>query len=153
MVFVSVGTQKQDFSRLFKLIENSIELENEEIIAQIGYTKYVGNRMKTFKFIPKDEMQNYFKEANYIICHGGVGTIFDGLYMQKKILAVPRLKKFKEHVNDHQLQICSRLEDDGYLLYLNDGENFDEKIKKLKKSEFKKYEKNEDFLSILREKI
>lgn len=33
MVFLAVGTQKQDFSRLFKLVENSKALKDEEIIA------------------------------------------------------------------------------------------------------------------------
>ena len=51
MVFVSVGTQKQDFSRIFKLVENSKVLENEEIIGQSGYTKYESKKIKLIPFI------------------------------------------------------------------------------------------------------
>ena len=130
MVFLAVGTQKQDFSRLFKLVENSKALKDEEIIAQAGYTNYTSNKIKIKSFLPKEEFRKYFESADYIICHGGVGTIFDGLYNGKKILAVPRLAKYKEHVNDHQIQICKQLEDDGYILYYKDGEDFDKNLDK-----------------------
>ena len=153
MVFLSVGTQKQDFSRLFKLVENSKELENEEIIAQIGYTKFLNEKMKIIKFMPKDEFTKYFDNAEYIICHGGVGTIFEGLYKFKKILAIPRLSKYKEHVNDHQIQICKKLQEEGYILYYEDGEDFDEKIKLLKTTNFKKYQPDNKYLDILRKEI
>ena len=153
MVFLAVGTQKQDFSRLFKLVENSKALKDEEIIAQAGYTKYTSNKIKIKSFLPKEEFRKYFELADYIICHGGVGTIFDGLYNDKKILAVPRLAKYKEHVNDHQIQICKQLEDDGYILYYKDGEDFDKKIDELKSRKFKKYVIDESFLDILRKEI
>ena len=84
MVFVSVGTQKQDFSRIFKLVENSKVLENEEIIGQSGYTKYESKKIKLIPFIKKDEFATYFDKADIIICHGGVGTIFDGLYKKRR---------------------------------------------------------------------
>ena len=153
MVFLAVGTQKQDFSRLFKLVENSKALKDEEIIAQAGYTKYTSNKIKIKSFLPKEEFRKYFESADYIICHGGVGTIFDGLYNGKKILAVPRLAKYKEHVNDHQIQICKQLEDGGYILYYKDGEDFDKKIDELKSRKFKKYVTDESFLDILRKEI
>ena len=58
MVFLAVGTQKQDFSRLFKLVENSKSLKDEEIIAQAGYTKYTSNKIKIKSFLPKENILN-----------------------------------------------------------------------------------------------
>ena len=43
--------------------------------------------------------------------------------MGKKIIAAPRLSKYKEHVNDHQLQIVDTFTKAKYILPLN---NFDE---------------------------
>ena len=40
MVFIAVGTQKQQFTRLFEIIEKSKQLKKEELIAQAGFTKY-----------------------------------------------------------------------------------------------------------------
>ena len=95
MVFLAVGTQKQDFSRLFKLVENSKSLKDEEIIAQAGYTKYTSNKIKIKSFLPKEEFRKYFESADYIICHGGVGTIFDGLYNGKKYWQYQGLQNIK----------------------------------------------------------
>ena len=106
MALVLLGTQKQDFTRLFKMIDNSSELKNEKIVAQSGYTKYLGNKIDCIPFMPHDELIEKIIQADYIICHGGVGTIFDSLYQNKKIIAVPRLKKYKEHVNDRGRVSC-----------------------------------------------
>ncbi len=153
MVLVLVGTQKQDFSRLFKEIEESNELKNEKIVAQSGYTKYESEKIQCIPFILHDEIIEKTRQADFIICHGGVGTIFDSLYQKKKILAMPRLKKYGEHVNDHQIEVCNKLQEEGYILCVNDGDSLDEKIKLLRKTSFKEYINNNKFIDILKEEI
>ena len=153
MVLVLLGTQKQEFTRLFEMIENSNELKNEKIVAQSGYTKYLGDKIDCIPFMSHDNLIEKIKQANYIICHGGVGTIFDSLYENKKIIALPRLKKYKEHVNDHQMEVCSKLQEEGYILYLKENESLDEKIKILKSKSLKKYMCTNNFLDVLRKEI
>lgn len=153
MVLVLVGTQKQDFSRLFREIENAASLKDEKIVAQSGHTKYKSNKIECIPFMNREELIKLIKKADFIICHGGVGTIFDSLYEKKKILAVPRLKKYGEHVNDHQIEVCSKLQDEGYILYFLDGENFDDKIKLLKNTKFKEYKNNNKFIEVLKNEI
>lgn len=153
MVLVLIGTQKQDFSRIFQKIEESEELRKEEIIAQVGHTKYESKYMKCIPFMSYDEMIKTIAKADYIICHGGVGTIFDCLYQKKKMIVMPRLKKYGEHVNDHQIEICKKLEEKGYLLYLRENEDMNEKFKQLKECNLKEYKTNQDFLDILRKEI
>lgn len=153
MVLLSVGTQKQQFDRLFKLVENSNKLKNVEIIAQSGYTKYESEKIKMLSFVSDEEFDDLISKCDFLICHGGVGTIFKALNMKKKILVVPRLKKYGEHINDHQLEICKALQEEGFLLYLQDGENIDEKLDILKKANLKEYKSDERYLNILREQI
>lgn len=153
MILVLVGTQKQDFSRLFKEIENSSNLKDEKIIAQSGYTKYESDKIEFIPFMKREELIELIKKSDFIICHGGVGTIFDSLYENKKVLAVPRLKKYKEHVNDHQIEVCSKLQEEGYILYLADGDNFDDKVNLLKNTSFKEYKNDNKFIEILRSEI
>lgn len=153
MVLVLVGTQKQDFSRLFREIEKSNELKNEEIIAQSGYTNYKSDRIKCIPFIPHDEILDKTKQAEFVICHGGVGTIFDSLYEKKKILAMPRLKKYGEHINDHQIEVCNKLQEEGYILYINDGEDLDEKIRLLRNTSLKEYVNDNKYIEILRKEL
>lgn len=153
MVFVSIGTQKQQFTRIFQMVENSIELKNDEIVAQTGNTKFKSKRIKMLPSIDNNKFNEYIKKADFVICHGGVGTIFNALENNKRILVVPRLCKYEEHINDHQLEVACELEKDGYLIVYNDGEDFDKYVKKLKKFKPKKYISDEKFLDILRKEI
>lgn len=155
MVLVTVGTQKQAFDRLFDLIRSSKELKKEELVVQRGYTKCNNSkRIKAFDFIPLDEMEDYISKADLVISHGGVGTIFSAIKKGKKVIAIPRLAKYGEHINDHQIEICEALEKEGYILYYKDGiDNFDELIKKARNTSFEKYDSNDNYIQILRREI
>lgn len=154
MVLVTVGTQKQQFNRIFELVEKSKKLKKEKIVAQVGYTKYSNKKMDIFDFIPLDEMEKDILEADLIISHGGVGTIFSAIKKGKKVIAVPRLEKYGEHINDHQIEICEELEKEGYILYYKDGvDNLDDLIEKIMKIELKQYNSDNNYLDILRKEI
>lgn len=154
MVLVSVGTQKQPFDRMFELVKGSRSLRKEKIIAQIGYTKFESKRIETFEFIPLEQMEEYISQADIIISHGGVGTIFSALKKGKKVIAIPRLKKYGEHINDHQIEICEELENEGYILYYKDGvDTLDDLIRKAKKTTFKEYDSQNSYIDILRKEI
>lgn len=153
MIFVTVGTQKQQFVRLLDLLENSKELLNDEIVVQAGHTEYESSKMKIIDFISYEEMEKYVDDSEFVICHGGVGSIFTALKRGKKVLVVPRLSKYKEHINDHQLEICEQLEKDGYILYLKDNDNFDKMIKKVRNKKNKKYESDRSFIEKLKKEI
>lgn len=154
MILVTVGTQKQQFNRIFKLIENSECLKDEKIIAQIGYTKYSNKKVKTFDFISLDKMNKYILQSDLVITHGGVGTIFSALKQGRKVIAIPRLLKYEEHINDHQIEICEELEKEGYIIYYRDGiDNLDELIKKINTLQLKKYKTESKYLDILRKEI
>ena len=91
---------------------------------QAGLTKYKSNKIKIFDFINSDEFDNYMKSADLIITHGGVGSILSGLKRNKKIIVVPRLKKYKEHTNDHQIQICNKFSELGYRKFTKRNKRF-----------------------------
>ncbi len=153
MVFVTIGTQKQQFKRIFHLIENSRLLKDKQIIAQIGNTNYENSNMKVVKFLDQELLEKYINESEFVITHGGVGTIFTALKMNKKVLVVPRLKRYKEHKNDHQLEICKELQEEGLLVYLKENDNIDEKINELLNKNLKKYNVDYNFINTLRDNI
>ena len=152
MIFVTLGTQDKPFKRLLDYLENSDI--NDEIIVQNGFTEYESNKLKLFKYLDKDDFDNYLKKADLIICHAGVGTIVNCLKNDKKVLAVPRLSKYGEHQNDHQLQIANAYFQKGYILVMDDNDDFDEKIAELRKFEPKKFvSNNEIFVNKLKKYI
>ena len=69
-------------------------------------------------------------------------------------MAVPRLSKYGEHQNDHQLQIANAYFQKGYILVMDDNDDFDEKIAELRKFEPKKFvSNNEIFVNKLKKYI
>ena len=150
MIFVTLGTQDKQFKRLLEAVE---KLETDEkIIAQIGSTVYESNKMEMHKYMNNDEFLKYMTEARIIITHAGVGTIIQGLKLNKKMIVAARKKEFKEHVNDHQEQILKTFAKDGYILALDNFDDLPELIEK----EFtpKKYKSNRNnFIISLKKEI
>jgi len=143
MILVMLGTQNNDFHRLLDEIEKNIENGNinEEVIVQAGFTKYNSDKMKIFDLTSKENLEYLIKKADLIITHAGVGSIEMSLEQNKKVIAVPRLKKYKEHVNDHQKDIEVEFNNRGWLVGINDVSELGVALKKVKRFIPKKYEK------------
>ena len=134
MVFVMLGTQNNSFHRLLEEIDRLINLKkiDEKVIVQAGYTKYKSNNMEIFDLISKEKLENYQKEANYIITHGGVGSIITSIKLGKKVIAVSRKHEYLEHVNNHQEEIVELFDKKGYIIGIQDVSNLGQAIDKLK---------------------
>ena len=130
MIFVTLGTQDKTFPRLLEAVEQ-IDTE-QEIIMQVGSTEFKTKKknIKIYKYLSPKKFNEYMIKAEVIITHAGVGTIIQGLKLHKKMIVAPRLKKFKEHVNDHQMQILQTFSESGYILPLNDFSQLDKLLKK-----------------------
>ena len=48
--------------------------------------------------------------------HGASGSIMKALNADKKVIAVTRLEKYGEHINDHQIQNNEAFRDNHYVL-------------------------------------
>lgn len=152
MILVTLGTQKQEFTRLLDYIEKSNI--NDEIIVQCGNTKYKSKKMKLFDFISYDEMEKYIKKADLIITHGGTGSIIGPLKKGKKVIACSRQKEYGEHVDNHQEEIVDILSEEGYILKLDDDIKLDDLIKKIESFKPKKFNSNsKKFIEKLHNKI
>ena len=107
MILVMLGTQNNSFHRLLEEIDDLINkgIINDEVVVQAGHTKYKSKNMKIFSLIPLEELEELIEKADLIITHGGVGSIISSLKKGKKVIAVPRLHEYQEHVNNHQKEI------------------------------------------------
>ena len=96
MILVLLGTQNNSFHRLLEEIERLIEIGiiKEEVIVQAGYTQYTSKNMKMLGLISKQELENLQNEANFMITHGGVGSILLSITKNKKVIAVTRLHQY-----------------------------------------------------------
>lgn len=159
MILVTLGTQDKKFYRLLEEIDNLLLQKKikDKVIVQAGSSanyKSKSKKMKIFNLIPMDEFDKLVKDCNLLITHGGVGTILAGLKNKKKIIAVPRLAKYKEHVNNHQLQIVSNFSDEDYLLKVENIKTLWSVIEYSKVFKPKEYvENNKQFVRILEQEI
>ena len=110
--------------------------------------------MQVFETLPKEELGELIKKANYVISHGGVGSMITSNQEGKKVIAVPRQKKYQEHVNDHQKATVQEFEQKGYVLGIEEVEELGEAIKKLKEFQPVIYKKKEsNVIKIIEEYI
>lgn len=150
MIFVTVGTQDKQFKRLLEEVERLIKNGKitDTVVAQIGNTKFKTDLdskfMHLIEFTTQREIEALIQNADFIITHGGVATIIEGLNMNKKIIAVPRLKKYKEHVNDHQLQIIENFNDSGYIIGTKGVEGIEEALERVENFVPKAYNSNNE---------
>ena len=90
MIFVMLGTQNNPFQRLLEEIDTLISKNviTEEVVVQAGYTQYQpkSEKMKIIDFMPREELDTFEQKANFIITHGGVGSITLSLKKGKKYL-------------------------------------------------------------------
>lgn len=118
MIFVCLGTQIFQMNRLLKELDRLIEIGEitEQVFAQIGKSDYKPLHFDFKDFMTPDEYQKRVNDADMIITHGGTGAIVKALKAGKQTIAVPRLLKYGEHENDHQLQIVDFFSEGGFIL-------------------------------------
>ena len=144
MIFITLGSQKFQFNRLLKKMDELVRENkiNEEVYAQIGYSDYKPQNYKFKEFVDRDEFKEVMNKSEIVIAHGGTGAIITAVKQGKKVIAVPRLAKFNEHVDDHQMQIVTEFENSGIIKAVYDMEELEGTLKEAKNIEFEKYVSN-----------
>lgn len=118
MIFVTVGSRPYPFDRLFKKIDELYEkgIISGEMFAQMGTSSYVPKHFSFADFISPKEFEERILNADIVISHGASGSIMKALNAGKKVVAVARLEKYGEHINDHQIQMIQAFAMNGYVL-------------------------------------
>lgn len=158
MIFITVGSQKFQFDRLLIKMEELLneKIITEEVFAQIGVSNYKPKNYQFKNFLERGEFNEMVDKCEILITHGGTGTIINAVKKRKKVIAIPRLKKYEEHVDDHQIQLLQQFKELGMIEVCENLNDLGEIINTIKLREFKEYESNtnviiesiEEFLSV-----
>ena len=143
-IFATVGSQKFPFDRLVKAVDELGQDPNYSVFIQNGVSEYEPKFSEFQKFLTRDEFIQHSKEADVILTHAGTGAIITALKSGKKVICMPRLAKYGEHVDDHQTQLSSVFEEKGYLLQCTDPAELGSVLEKLLATKFKPFESNTD---------
>ena len=146
MILVTVGSQKFQFNRLLEEIDRLIDnkIITEEVYAQIGVSNYIPKNYKFKDFMTQDEFSKKIEDCSLLITHAGTGVIINALKKEKKVIAVPRLKKYGEHVDNHQIQLVNEFEELNFIEPAYETKNIEQAIKKINKKKYNKYISNTD---------
>lgn len=144
MIFVTVGSQKFQFNRLLKEVDKLVEEKKitEEVFAQIGYSDYKPKNYQYKNFIDREEFTYIMERCDKIITHGGTGAIIGAVKKGKKVIAAPRLARYGEHVDDHQLQIVDEFSKLNYIVAIKDIKDLLYRLNSINSKKFKHYESN-----------
>jgi beta-1,4-N-acetylglucosaminyltransferase len=110
LIFVTVGTHSEPFDRLIKKADEIAGTLDEEVVMQTGCSQYRPASARYFDYVDNREFIRLCSESRLIITHAGVGTILAGIKLNKPLLLVPRLKRYGEVFDDHQLEISEVLD-------------------------------------------
>jgi UDP-N-acetylglucosamine transferase subunit ALG13 len=124
MILVLLGTFPTEFKRPLLEINKLCQEGHitEEVIVQNGYTKIESKFLTLIPFIELKDLDDLYKKSRIIITHGGSGSLIKGLKLNKKIIAIARLSKYGEVVDDHQLEILNEFEKNHYILHWRENE-------------------------------
>lgn len=152
-VFVTLGSQKFQFNRLIESVDSFAEKnKNYDIFIQYGYSNFHFRHCKGVAFTDRDKFNALVSECDILITHAGTGAILSGLRNGKKVIAFPRLKKYGEHVDNHQIEIFKVFLDKQYLLGSFDTRDLESLIFESNNFSFRKFVSNTDkFITSLKE--
>ena len=115
MILVTVGTEQFPFNRLMEWTEAAIEygILREEVVVQAGSCTVTPTGAEVHAILPEDRFQQLVQSARIVISHCGEGSYLLLSQLRVPFILVPRSARFGEHVDDHQVEMATALEDLG----------------------------------------
>jgi len=144
MILVTLGTFPTQFQRPLIAIEELCKNSTirEEVIVQNGHTTMESSFLNMRPFIAPEELTDIYKKATLIISHAGTGSLIKGIKLNKKVIAIARLAKYNEHVDDHQIEILNMLAKLNYILPWHENVELSTLLTEIKTFEPAQYNSN-----------
>jgi beta-1,4-N-acetylglucosaminyltransferase len=130
LIFVTVGMHTKGFDRLLKTMDEIAATSGEEVVMQIGHTSFRPQNAKWFDFTDEEGIKEWCKKARVVVTQPAM-SIIDAQEQGTPVIAVPRLKKYGEVIDDHQLYFARELERQGKVIAIYDVEKLAEALQKV----------------------
>jgi len=120
VIFATVGSHPTFcFDRLLQALETLDG--NEELVVQHGPGTPPPNATVAVSWMSFEGISDNLARADRVICHAGVGTILCAIRAGHVPVVVPRLERFGETVDDHQLHLAKALVETGKVTLVEEG--------------------------------
>jgi UDP-N-acetylglucosamine transferase subunit ALG13 len=107
VIVVTVGTNEASFDRLVAAIDDLSP--GEEVVVQCGSSSLRPSRATCVDFLPFEELVQLVRNSRVVVTHAGAGSTMVALANGKHPVVVPRLCRYGEAVDDHQVHFAERL--------------------------------------------
>jgi UDP-N-acetylglucosamine transferase subunit ALG13 len=125
LIFVTVGTHHQPFERL---IEALAQFRAEDLVVQHGCSSAPDDAVRACPYMTFPSVLQNLERAQSVITHAGVGSIMLALSVGHTPVVVARLRRFGEHVDDHQVELTAELAREGKVLPVWDTDTLAEVV-------------------------
>jgi UDP-N-acetylglucosamine transferase subunit ALG13 len=153
LILVTLGTRAFQFDRLLlKLDKLCAEgIIDDDLVVQSVSSGLTYRHFTPEHYLSTELMHHYMSKSSLIITHGGTGSITDALKLGKKVIGVPRLSKYQEHIDDHQVELIRFFRNQNYIIGIDDVEELEDAIQKSKSFQPAKFESgNKKIKAIIR---
>ncbi len=109
-VFVSLGTMSPyRFDRIIDSLLPALS-KNDDVTWQLGCTTRDDLPGTCVTIIENQRFLELASRADVVVCHSGVGSLLDLIEQGIRPIVLPRLARFGEHVDDHQIELAQYFE-------------------------------------------
>jgi UDP-N-acetylglucosamine transferase subunit ALG13 len=116
-VFITVGTNEAPFDRL---LTAAATITGEPLVVQHGTSTVRPEGARCLDYVPFDQFDRLVEGARVIVTHAGIGSVAAALAHGRRPVVVPRLHRFGEAVDDHQVFFARQLEAAGLATVVDD---------------------------------
>lgn len=133
MIFLTVGTLFP-FDRLVSAVDEAVGSGEitEKVFAQISEGAKPPKHIEYVETIDKNLFDQIIQECSCMISHAGMGSIQAALNWQKPLLVMPRLYKYSENINDHQIATAEKFEELGHVLAVYEEDQIPQRLQDIK---------------------
>jgi UDP-N-acetylglucosamine transferase subunit ALG13 len=120
LIFVTVGSHPTfKFERLLRALET---IQGQDIEVQYGPGEPPANATEAVAWMSFEEIAAHMERASHVVSHAGVGTILCAIQAGQVPIVFPRLRRYEETVDDHQLDLAMKLVETGRVIVVESEE-------------------------------
>lgn len=120
MILVTTGTNGAPFDRLLRGVDGLDA--REALVVQHGPSGVRPHGASCAAYLPFDVLVSCVRRARAVVTHAGAGSVVVALANGRRPFVVPRLARYGEAVDDHQVGFARRLADAGLVALVNEPE-------------------------------
>jgi UDP-N-acetylglucosamine transferase subunit ALG13 len=117
VIFATVGSTQIPFERFVRALDG---LPAEQLLVQHGPVEPPAGVARANAFMQFPQMIESMEAADVVVCHAGAGSILCALRAGHTPVVVPRLKRYQETVDDHQVEFSRALSAEGKVIAVED---------------------------------